>query len=124
MPALPLYSALRPQRLPGYVIALAIFFGGVVPLFLIVLACYCCFCRGRAKTADELKAKPHEYAHGAYSREQLQEMENAQRHPPRRASLTHQRGGSPTREEERAREFAERQRQHQQLAHPVGSVRH
>lgn len=104
-------------------IALAIFFGGVVPLFLIVLACYCCFCRGRAKTTDELKAEPQENSRGTYSREQ-REMENAQRHPPRRASLTQQRGGSPTREEERAREFAERQRQHQQLAHAVGSVRH
>ena len=120
---LPLPHALRPQTLPGYVIALVIFFGGVVPLFLIVLVCYCCFCRGRAKTGDELKAEPHEYVRGTYSHEQLREMENAQRHPPRRASVTQQRGGSPSREEERAREYAERQHQ-QQLAHAVGSVRH
>lgn len=119
------------KTLPGYVIALAIFFGGVVPLGLIVLVCYCCCCRSRAKTtAGEDGQQPHEYVRGAYTHEQLREMELAQRHPPLRQGeqrhspqqhrhsppqrhspqdLRHSpQGGS--REEQRALEFAERQR--------------
>ena len=74
------------KPLPGYVIALIIFFGGVVPLLLVVLCCYCCCCRGSAKTAsDDLEAQRAAESRGAYTREQMREMEYAQRQQPRRA---------------------------------------
>ena len=121
------------KTLPGYVIALIIFFGGVVPLALIVLMIYCCCCRGRAKTAEEVMAEPHEHAHGAHAHEH---MEGAKRHSPpkpNKESPPHarqQRSGSPTREEERAHEFAERQhqkqqhQQQQQVSHALGAAAH
>ena len=73
------------KNLPSYVIVLIIVFAGVLPLMLIVLACYCCCCRGRAKTDPDIEAqREHEYTRGTYTREQLRQMEYAQRHPPRR----------------------------------------